>query len=172
MKYLQTFESFVNEANWHSSSTKAIEHESEIKSSLEKLVKLTPESKKIIKQYNLESSIIITGSHWTDDTGGISIEYNLGSDPAVTVQISMSVLKSGKNQIIISGWKGKGATLRNKYQDYRTSMTSAKYEKMSELTLNDILDMLKNVAPDFNKYLNGNLEIWSIGVAREKDYYK
>jgi hypothetical protein len=51
-------------------------------------------------------------------------------------------------------------------------MTSAKYEKMSELTLNDILDMLKNVAPDFNKYLNGNLEIWSIGVAREKDYYK
>jgi hypothetical protein len=35
-----------------------------------------------------------------------------------------------------------------------------------------ISNMLKKVAPEFNKYLNGNLELWAIGVSAEKAFYK
>ena len=177
MKHIKLFEQFINretinETNWHSTDSKPIEHDSEIQDMLSKLVKLTPESKKIIKQYNLDPSLKIIGSHWSNDSGGITIQYNIGSDPAVTVMISFSILESGKNRTIVSGWKGKGVSHRKKYQDYITSMSSVKYTKMSELTLKDISNMLKNVAPEFNKYLNGNLELWAIGVSAEKAFYK
>jgi hypothetical protein len=159
----------LHEINWHSSPSKPIPFEDEIKTIVEKQIKFTPESKKIIKEFNLESDIEIIGYHFSDNTGGVTIQYMIGS---TTLQISISVRSGNDTPVItINAWSGTGASLIRKYKDMNINVP-IQIASMNELTVDKIETIIKKAATVSNRFLNDHIKAWAARTAAERDYYK
>ena len=182
MKHIITFEQFINESyvnplheiDWSSSFSKPIPFEDEIKSIVEKQIKFTPESKKIIKEFRLKSDIKIDGYHFRDNTGGVTVNYKLGSfgNTTTTLQISIGVRESKSTPVVtINAWSGVGASLIQKYKSMIINVP-VQISSMDELTVDKIKTIIKKVTEVSNRFLNDHIKAWGVRTSAERDYYK
>lgn len=176
MKNIPTFENFlsesysVNETNWHSDSRNPVPFGDRLKSEFEKLIKYTPESKKIMSEFpGLTADNTVDSFHWKDNTGAIHFKCIMG-DSSVYIIIEMRVFNE-KNEYTIEGYNGKGASLSRPLPRITLDIP-VKFKNMNELTPELIEKALKKMAPTFNKYLNTNIESWGRSTRAQRDFYR
>lgn len=159
----------INEENWGSTPSTPIIYKEELSSFFESLIKLNPNSKKIIKEFNLKPTIEIDGFHFKDDTGGIRFIYALGGE--VKLLVSLSGVGSKKPFLVINSWSGEGASYRNKNKELQIPI-KLDPNSMSGLTLDIIQKLIKKEKPTINKYLDDTLNTWANYKYRFGNFYK